>query len=313
MLAALLTTLLLAAPPSGWRASAPAFGETAEIEVRNLDAATAAPVLQAAMAELIAAEAEAVAMTVRLNGAAGRDPILFDAPAVAMLSRALEFCRWSDGAHGPLGGVLYELWQGSRPPDAALVAARQTAGCDRLLVDQEGGTAQLAAGSRIDLRGFATGWAVDRAAEVLRDHGATNARVRVGRIERGLGSGPSGRGWATELDLPAEWLQPLAPPRLQDRALAMAGREPALVIAGDRYAAHLNQRDGRPADGVAATIAVSELALDAQALSITMFVLGHREGMMRIGSLRPEPSVAWLLGSGEGLPLLTTHRWAAVD
>jgi hypothetical protein len=44
-----------------------------------------------------------------------------------------------------------------------------------------------------------------------------------------------------------------------------------------------------------------------------MFVLGQREGMMRLGALRPEPSVAWLLGSGEGLPLLTTHRWAAVD
>ena len=44
-----------------------------------------------------------------------------------------------------------------------------------------------------------------------------------------------------------------------------------------------------------------------------MFVLGQRQGMMRLGGLRPEPSVAWLLGSGDGPPLLTTHRWAAVD
>jgi len=313
MLAALLTTLLLASPPTGWRASAQAFGETAQIEVRDLDAAAAEVVLRLAMAELLAAETDAVAITVRLNGAAGRDPVLFDETALAMLRRALDFCRWSEGAHGPLGGVLYDLWQQSLPPAGALLAARETTACDRLLLDEEAGTARMAAGSRIDLRGFATGWAVDRATEVLVAHGATNARVRLGRVERGVGPGPAGRGWATKLDLPPEWLEPLAPARLQDRALAMAGREPALVIAGDRYAAHLNLSVGRPAEGVVATVAVAELAIDAQALSITMFVLGQREGMMRLGSLRPKPSVAWLLGSGEGLPLLTTHRWAEVD
>ena len=84
------------------------------------------------------------------------------------------------------------------------------------------------------------------------------------------------------------------------------------MIAGDRYSAHLDLRSGRPAEGVAATIAVSELAIDAQALAISMLVLGQREGMMRLGSLRPEPSAVWLLGSGDGPPLLTTHRWAAV-
>jgi thiamine biosynthesis lipoprotein len=313
VLAALLTTLLLASPPAGWQASAQAFGEVAQIEVRDLDATAAEVVLRAAMVELVAAEADAVAITVRLNAAAGRDPVQLDGTALKMLRRTLDFCLWSDGAHGPLGGVLYELWQQALPPAAALVAARETSGCDRLLLDEESGTARLAAGSRIDLRGFATGWAVDRAIEILRDHGVANGRVRVGRIERALGAGPSGRGWAIELDLPPEWLQPLAQPRLQDRALAMASHEPAMVIAGDRYAVHLDLRTGRPATGVAATIAVSELAIDAQALSIALFVLGQREGMMRLGSLRPEPSIAWLLGSGEGLPLLTTHRWSAAD
>ena len=101
--------------------------------------------------------------------------------------------------------------------------------------------------------------------------------------------------------------------RLVDRAFAVAGQEPDLVIGGDRYAAHLNLRTGQPAEGVAATLAVTELAIDAQALSITMFVLGQREGMMRLGALRPEPAVAWLLGRGDGTPLLTTHRWATID
>ncbi len=313
MLAALLTTLLLATPPAGWRARAEVFGEPAQVELRGLAADAAEIALRAAMDELAAAETEAVGLTVRLNAAAGEDPVTLDEPALAMLGRALDFCVWSEGANGPLGGVLYELWQRSLPPPAALSAARETAGCDRLQLDRRAGSGRLAAGSRVDLRGFAGGWAVDRAIDVLRGHGAVNARVRLGRIERGIGAGPSGDGWASELDLPAEWLEPLAPARLRDRALAVAGREPPRVIAGDRYAAQLNLRDGRPAAGVAATIAVSELAIDAQALAITMFVLGQREGMLRLGALRPEPSVAWLLGSGEAPPLLTTHRWTALD
>ena len=302
-----------AAAASGWRASGEAFGQPARIEVRDLSAADAETALRAAMAELAATEAHVVAVSLRLNAAAGRDPVPVEARALAMLRRALDFCRWSEGAHGPLGGVLYELWQSSLPPAGALVAASQTAGCDRLRLDDEAGTGQLASGSRLDLRGFAAGWAVDRAIEALRDHDAANARVRLGPIERGLGPGPSDKGWATETDLPREWLEALPPARLRDRALAVAGREPARVIGGDRYSAHLNLRDGRPADGVVATIAVSELAIDAQALAVTMFVLGQREGMLRLGSLRPEPSVAWLLGSGESPPLLATHRWAAAE
>lgn len=313
MLAALVVSLLLTAAPPGWRASGQAFGETALVEVRGLDAESAESALRSAMAELAAAEADTVALTVRLNGAAGGEPVALDGAALEMLRRTLDFCGWSEGAHGPVGGVLYELWQGTRPPAAALVAARETAACDRLRVDEESGTARLAAGSRVDLRGFSAGWAVDRASELLREAGVANARVRLGRVERGLGPGPSGDGWAPRVDLPREWLEPLSPARLRDRALAMAGREPSLVIAGDRYSAHLNLRDGRPASGVAATLAVSELAIDAQALAVTMFVLGQREGLLRLGALRPGPSVVWLLGSGEGLPLLATYRWAEVN
>ena len=207
-----------------------------------------------------------MAISVRLNGAAGRDPVRFDAAALAMLRRTLEFCRWSEGAHGPLGGVLYELWQRSLPPPAALLAARETSGCDRLAVDEEAGTAALAAGSRVDLRGFATGWAVDRAVDVLREHGVTNARVRIGRIERGLGPGPSGRGWATAPDLPEEWLEPLTSARLRDRAIAVAGREPPRIIAGDRYNVHLNLRDGQPVEysqGFCCNKRVAQLSEDA--------------------------------------------------
>mgnify|MGYP000051858823 CR=1 FL=1 len=46
---------------------------------------------------------------------------------------------------------------------------------------------------------------------------AANARVRLGRVERAVGPGPSGRGWSTDPDLPPEWLE---------KTLARLEREP---------------------------------------------------------------------------------------
>ena len=111
--------------------------------MRGLDAATAETLLRDAMAELTAAEAEIVAITVRLNGAAGGDPVAFDQRTAQMLRRGLDFCFWSEAAHSPIGGVIYELWERSRPTSGALLAARQSAACDRLTVDLEAGTVRV--------------------------------------------------------------------------------------------------------------------------------------------------------------------------
>lgn len=305
----LLAIALAAAEPAGWRAGTEAFGTSASIEVRGADAAAAETALRAAAAELVAGETDAAELSSRLNAAAGGGAVPVSAAELELLGRALDFCRWSRAAHGPLGGALYALWRDARPGAARLREATAAAGCANLRLDREAGSAALAAGSRVDLRDFAAGWAIDRALERLHGLGIDNARVEVGRLQRAVGPGPSGDGWAVELDLPPEWIEPLGDLWLRDQAVAVAGREPPLLIAGERLAPHLDQRSGRPAGGVVATIAVSELAVDAQPLAVAMFVLGQREGMLRLGALRPEPAVAWLLGGGEGMPLLTTHRW----
>ena len=59
-------------------------------------------------------------------------------------------------------------------------------------------------------------------------------------------------------------------------------------------------------------MAVSELALDAQGLATSMLILGPRAGQIRIGTLRPRPSLLWFLGSGEGAPLVVDYRWSDI-
>ncbi len=308
----LLLGALIAQPPAGWRAAGEALGRAAEIEVRSVDAERAERALGAAFGRLRSAGTELMEATARLNAAAGAGPLALSPPVIELLARASDFCDWSEGAHGPAGGAVYRLWHGAVPQPGARRRAADSAGCDRLRVDREAGTAELAAGSVLDLRGFAAGWAVDRAVDELERLGVAEAHVRLGTVERAVGAGPGGSGWRAEPYLPGVRPGEIGTVRLRDRALAVVGREPALVIAGDRYPPHLNLRFAGPPAGVVATVAVTELAVDAQALATAMFVTPQREGMLRLGALRPQPSVLWLLGQGEGPPLVTSHRWSAV-
>jgi len=300
--------------------------DTADLAFRAFDLAGEAAVVglprSAAEAALAEAVAEALAIESladpggtmpgglgRLNAAAGSAAVPVDARLAELLARALSFCTWSRGVNGPAGGPLYQLWGGRargtpEPDPAALTAAASLCGCERLRVDAKKGTAELAAGSAADLAGFAPGFAVDRAIEVLRRRGATSARVRLGGVERGIGPGPDGHGWPAQLSATGGLEPPLAAVSLRDQALAVAARTDPQP--------HLDLSTGRAAQGVLAVLAASELAVDAQGLAGTLFATGSRRGQLRLGGLSPRPSVLWLVGSGEGSPLLVDYRWSAL-
>ncbi len=319
-----LLALLLGAPPSPatspLRLADKAFGKPAEIEVRDLPAETAREAIRKAFMAITETERLADAMRpdgglTALNAAAGKGPQKTDPRLLAMLGRAADFCSWSEGAHGPLGRDLYALW-GLRsavadpPSPEQMEKAAGLTGCTRLTVDLEKGTAELAAGSGLDLWGFAEGLAVDRAVEVLRQGGAANGFVRIGAVQRGFGAGPRSKGWPVELPRLPGLEEPTGGLYLRDHALAVAS--PADHPLGGA-APYVNQRTGRPPEGVLAAMAVTEQAADAQGLATTLFILGPREGQVRLGSLRPRPSVLWFLGSGAGAPLQVDYRWSEVS
>jgi len=319
-LAAVLLALAQPAPatePAIVRLEGSAFGFTAIVEVRDLPAAEGERAAQAAFAALAAAESDLGpgGGLARLAERAG-EPVALPPPLLGLLSKAADFCVWSEGRIGPLGGALYDLWGLHRParglpPAARLEEAAASAACDRLQVDAPRGQATVAPGSRPETWGFALGWAVDRAGAALADAGATNARVELGGVLLGIGPGPGGRGWEVAgLRFPGQ-AEPLATIYLRDRALAVVTPEDRpIVIAGDRFAPYLDQRTGRPGEGMVAVLAASPLALDAQAVAVAMFVAGPRQGQYMAGPLRPSPAVLWLLGSGEGEPLFESSRWS---
>lgn len=278
--------------------AAPVSGEGVEITASG----AAAPVLQAARAAA-AAELEEAG---RLSAAAGKGPQKVSPRLFQLLERALNFCVWSEGAQGPLGGEIDRVWrageEGAIPPPDRLADAVRSAACEHLQLSRGASTAAVDAGSRLDLQPFADGWAVDRAVELLKEKGVATALLRAGNVARGFGPGPEGKGWRLVLPAVPGQEDPPAPVWLRDRALAAVVRPIRLF----------HQRTGQPASGALAVFAVTELAVDAQALAASSLVTGPREGQMRMGSIRPRPSLLWALGSGEGAPLWIEYLWSAV-
>jgi thiamine biosynthesis lipoprotein ApbE len=317
--------------PLPLRGALPAFGLQAEIEVRDLPKPEAEAALKAALAEIAGIErltdaARPDSAVSVLNAAAGQGAKPVEPSLLAALARTVDFCFWSDNRNGPLGAELYKVWglrqPGQRethlaqpPSGEAMERAARLAACERLSVDLPKGTATLAAGSAIDLSGFALGLAVDRAADVLQKHGVKNGCVRVGNVWRGFGGGEDGKGWWVTLPQVPGAEGPADRVRLRDQALAVAARDDhPLHVADETLSPYLNQRLGRPAEGVAvlATIAVIDLAIDAQALAVTLTIVGSRQGELMMGSIRPRPSILWLQGNGSGPPLAVDYRWAEV-
>jgi thiamine biosynthesis lipoprotein ApbE len=306
------------APPEPVRMSAEIGGDRAVVEVRDLPPAEAVLAVRQALGTLAAIERElsrgdADGTLERLNAAAGKGLQRIDAGIAGMLESVLGFCVWSQGANGPMGGLLYDLWEGAAVPPSpgSLERAVHAAACVNLTVERQPPSAAIAAGSVLDLRHFAIGHAVDRAMADLRQHGSANAWIEFRSVMRGIGPGPAGKGWEATLPAFPGMIEAPDPVHLRDRAMAVVSTHRLRFRFGaTSYPAFLDQRSGRPSTGTVAVVVASELALDAQAIGTTMVVLGNREGQLRLGSVIPSPSVLWLLGDGAGEPLLATHKWS---
>lgn len=325
-IAALLGAPAVAQTPSGGaaigapepvRLASEVFGGPIEIEIRDLPRPRAQTAIRAAILEAfeisVLADPDGTSPTGvgAVNRAAG-EAVTVDPRIAELLVRAQRYCIWSENAHGPLGGALYGLWQATSSPNPQDVrAAIDTAACDQLEIlpgTRPGAPprARLAPGSRIDTRGMVRGFAVDRAIEMLRSHGARNAMIELDGLVRAVGPGLDHRGWPVAVPGAGGSRHPLDQIWLADRSLA--------VVRADTFGSPpIDLRDGVPARGVVQVATVSELAMDVESLATTLFVLGLPSGKRLLGRLSPRPGVFWLLGTASGKPLESSYQWSTLD
>ena len=212
-----------------------------------------------------------------------RDRWLAVAPSTATVLRtALDLARASDGQFDPCLDRLVSLWgfhdrhYPDRPPDMPPefrnvghafyhgLRHRRTEGKDwfRLTASSPG----------IDLGGIAKGYAIDRAAERLRQAGVRHALINVGDDIFALGPHPSGAPWQVGIRHPRQPGALLKMLSLREQAVATSGDYVNCFFhKNQRYAHVLDPRTGCPTQAHRSLTVVAASAMLADALATAAF------------------------------------------
>lgn len=222
----------------------------------------------------------------RLNRSAGGTPVPVSGHMYRVLELSKSFGERSGGAFDVTVGPLVRLWgfAGGTPPEdplspAAVQGALGNVGYQHLVLSSN--TAFLdKAGVQADLGGIAKGYAADVCAQALLDRGATNFLVNLGGNMKAVGRPPLHRYWKIGVRNPFDRDNILGVLRLRSgMAVATSGNyERFVTIHGKKYAHILNPRTGMPVEGMAAVTVLAPTAVEADALSTSLFVLGVEEG-----------------------------------
>jgi thiamine biosynthesis lipoprotein len=216
-----------------------------------------------------------------LNRVAATAPVAASPALFALLERSAELHAHTGGAFDVTATPLSRCWgflkrDGRVPTDAEIARALEAVGMRHVTLDADSRSVAFArAGVEISFGAIGKGYALDRMADVLREHGAGRALLSAGRSSV-LAIGGRGRGWPIDV---RPRLASRAAGRLwiRDGAVGTSGAGEQFVVAdGRRYGHVLDPRTGRPADGVLAASVVTRDAASADALS-TAFLIGGAE------------------------------------
>ncbi|WP_341918133.1 FAD:protein FMN transferase [Polaromonas sp. YR568] len=245
----------------------------------------------------------------RLNRAPVGEWMDLPAEILEVLDCALDVRRLSAGAFDPCVGALVDAWGFGAVRDApdaqAIRAARQSTpltahGC--LELDRPSGRARKRAPLQLDLCGIAKGYAVDRMATVLHQHGVRHALAALDGELRAVGAQASGVPWAVALERPEAGRRAVhGVIELEDLAVATSGDYRHYLDVGDARIAHtMDARRGAPVNNAVASVTVlARTCMQADAWATALLVAGPDEGLAM--TQRMGMDVLFLLRRPEGL------------
>jgi FAD:protein FMN transferase len=211
----------------------------------------------------------------------------------------LEKSKWageiSDGTFDVTYASMGPLWkfgdaaqEDPKPPSAAEVA-RGISRIDwkKLELDPKTRLAGIGRGQQLDVGGIAKGYAVDRAADVLRKAGLTSFLVQAGGDLYGAGKKPDGSRWVSGIRDPRGPADRFfATIELEDRAFSTAGDYARSYLhAGKRYHHIIDPRTGYPATASRSVTIWAPDALTADVVDDAVFILGKERGLELVESL----------------------------
>lgn len=242
-----------------------------------------------------------------LNARAAKEPVRVTPGLFALLRHAQKLHEESGGTFDPTIAPLVQCWgfmggSGRVPLPGELAEARGRVGMSLIHLNPDDFTVRFAReGVMLDLGAIGKGFAIERAAELLREAGVTCALLHGGTSTvYGLGHSPESEFWKVAIEDPKSrtsfqpvpdsaphTLPPLATVLLRNEAMSVSAIWGKFFRAGGRTFGHiLDPRTGQPATNAVLAAVVLPSATETDALSTALLTLGP-VGHHHLSKLRP--------------------------
>jgi thiamine biosynthesis lipoprotein len=232
----------------------------------------------------------------RLNATAAASPVVVEEQLFELFTRCAAWTRETEGAFDIATGAPVKAWgffkrEGRVPEPNERNEAMARCGFRHVILNPELHSVKFRrAGLEINLGAVGKGYALDRAARLLREEwGILSALLHGGGSSAyALGSAPGDpRGWPVRLKHPTVPGQSLGTVHLRDRGLGTsAATFQFFEYKGQKLGHLLDPRTGWPANGTASASVTATTAAEADAMSTAAFVLGAT-GAENLTRLKP--------------------------
>ena len=254
-----------------------------------------------------------------LNAKAGTGPVKVSADIINVLKVAVKASELTKGGFDVSIGPVVKLWGfagGAEhiPSDAEIKAAHELVGYKMISFDESRSEVMLAKkGMVLDFGGIGKGYAVDRAASILKKYGIKNVMFSAGGQIYITGHNPKGNNWKVGIRHPrGEGL--LTSLEDTDRCIATSGDYEHYFVRKNKLYHHIfNPQNSKPAsDAVTCTVLLKTNTFDmpntwADALSKIGFVMHPGEAVAVINGIKGAECVI-VSDSPEGLKTVVSDN-----
>lgn len=249
----------------------------------------------------------------QLNNRAAREAVRVTPELFSLLRLARQLHAETQGAFDITIAPLVRCWgfmnaNGRMPSPAAVAIARAAVGMQHVRFDEANSTVRFVRdGVMLDLGAIGKGYAVGKAAEILRDSGVTRALIHGGTSTVfAIGHPPDKEHWKVAIERPSAATDfpsfpELPAVMLRDEALSVSavwGR--SFASDGKNFGHVIDPRTGQPTEAALLSAVVLPSATETDALSTALLTLGL-SGVDMISSLRTGMRALVVGRTGENL------------